>query len=59
VKSRTEEYKVTEGKKTSYRFEMIVSELRSVARRRLVETENPRACATVDWKVCQSATALY
>jgi hypothetical protein len=25
----------------------------SVSRRILVETENPSACATVDWKVCK------
>jgi hypothetical protein len=24
-----------------------------------VETENPSACVTVDWKVCKSAIALY
>jgi hypothetical protein len=24
-----------------------------------VETENPSACATVNWKVCISAIALY
>jgi hypothetical protein len=24
-----------------------------------VKTENPSACATVRWKVCNSATALY
>jgi hypothetical protein len=24
-----------------------------------VETENPSACATVDWNVCKSAIALY
>jgi hypothetical protein len=24
-----------------------------------VKTENPSACATVNWKVCKSATALY
>jgi hypothetical protein len=32
--------------------------LRSVARRRLVERENPSACAMVNWKVCISAIAL-
>jgi hypothetical protein len=36
-----------------------VSVLRSVATRRLVETENPSACATVNWNVCKSAIALY
>jgi hypothetical protein len=24
-----------------------------------VKTENPSACATVDWKLCKSAIALY
>jgi hypothetical protein len=24
-----------------------------------VETENPSACVTVNWKVCKSAIALY
>jgi hypothetical protein len=24
-----------------------------------VKTENPSACATVNWKVCKSAIALY
>jgi hypothetical protein len=24
-----------------------------------VKTENPSACATVSWKVCKSAIALY
>jgi hypothetical protein len=33
--------------------------LRSVARRRLVETGNPSACATVNCKVCKSAIALH
>jgi hypothetical protein len=31
----------------------------SVARRRLVERDNPSACATVNWKKCISAIALY
>jgi hypothetical protein len=35
------------------------SELRFVARRRLVKTDNPSACATVNWKLCKSAIALY
>jgi hypothetical protein len=33
--------------------------LRSVARRRLVKTENPSACATVNWKLCKSVIELY
>jgi hypothetical protein len=33
--------------------------LRSVARRRLVETANLSACTTVNWNVCKSAIALY
>jgi hypothetical protein len=33
--------------------------LRSVARRRLVETEKPSACETVNCKLCKSAIALY
>jgi hypothetical protein len=35
-----------------------VSVLESVARRRLVETENPSACQTVSCKWCTSAIAL-
>jgi hypothetical protein len=46
------------SKKTSWWFEVLISVLRSVARRRLVETEHPSACATVDWKLWQSARAL-
>jgi hypothetical protein len=38
---------------------VLVSVLRSVARRRLMETENPSACATVKRKVCKSAIELY
>jgi hypothetical protein len=38
---------------------VLVSVLRSVAGRRLVKTENPSACATVNWKLCKSAIALY
>jgi hypothetical protein len=50
---------VIEDKKTSLWFEALVSVLRSVARRRLVKTENRSACATVNWKMCKSAIALY
>jgi hypothetical protein len=32
---------------------------KSVARIRLVKTEKPSACVTVNWKVCRSAIALY
>jgi hypothetical protein len=38
---------------------VLVPVLRSVARRRLVETENPSACATVKCEVCKSAISLY
>jgi hypothetical protein len=50
---------VIEDKKTWLWFEVTVSVLRSVARRRLVETENPRVCATVNCRLCKSAIALY
>jgi hypothetical protein len=50
---------VSEDKKTSERFEAIVYMLRSVARRRLVETENPSACETVNCKLYKSAIPLY
>jgi hypothetical protein len=33
--------------------------LRSVARKRILETENPSVCATVNWKLCKSAMVLY
>jgi hypothetical protein len=36
-----------------------VSLLRSVAKRRLMETKNLSACATLNWKVCNSAIAMY
>jgi hypothetical protein len=32
---------------------------KSVARIRLVETENPSACGTVNWKACRIAVELY
>jgi hypothetical protein len=38
---------------------VLVSVLRSVARRRLVKTEKPSACATVECKACKSVVALY
>jgi hypothetical protein len=38
---------------------VLVSVPISIARRRLVETENPSAYTTVNWKVCKSALALY
>jgi hypothetical protein len=38
---------------------VIIPVLRSVTGRRLVETENPNACATVNCKVCILAIALY
>jgi hypothetical protein len=40
-------------------FKVLISVLRSIARRLLVKTENPSACATLNWKVCKSAIALY
>jgi hypothetical protein len=50
-------------KQTAYsdsdsKSEVIVSVLISVAGTRLVETENPSACATVNWKVSKSTIAL-
>jgi hypothetical protein len=38
------------GKKTPEWFEVLVSVLRSVARRRLMKTEDSSECATVNWK---------
>jgi hypothetical protein len=38
--------------------EVLVSVLRSVARRQLLETENPSACAAVDWKVYRIVITL-
>jgi hypothetical protein len=46
------------GKKTSLWFEMLVSVLRSVARRRIVKTESPSACARVNSKLCKSVIML-
>jgi hypothetical protein len=51
--------KFVEDKKTSLRFEVTVSVLRFVAWRRLVETENHSASATVNCKLCKSELALY
>jgi hypothetical protein len=49
----TEECRVTEEEITRilHRFELLVSVLRSVARRRLLMTENPIACANVKCKI--------
>jgi hypothetical protein len=47
------------SKKTTLWSKPLVSVLRSVARRRLVKTENPSACATVNWKLYRSEIALY
>jgi hypothetical protein len=38
---------------------VLVSVLKSVARRRVVETENPSACAKVHCKLYKTAMALY
>jgi hypothetical protein len=38
---------------------MVIYVLRSVTRRRLMETENSIACATVNCKLCKSAITLY
>jgi hypothetical protein len=45
--------------KTSGCSEVLLSVLSSVTRRRLVKTENPSACAMVNWKVCKLAIALH
>jgi hypothetical protein len=47
------------NKKTSYWFEVLVSVLRSVARRRLVKMENSSARVTLNCKLCKSVIALY
>jgi hypothetical protein len=46
------------NEKISQWFEALVYVLTSIARRRLVETENPSACAAVNCKFCKSAIAL-
>jgi hypothetical protein len=46
-------------KKASWRLQVLVSVLTSIARRRLVDTENASACMTVICKMCLSAIALY
>jgi hypothetical protein len=38
---------------------VVASVLRAISGRRLVETENPSACATVCCKVCKRAITLY
>jgi hypothetical protein len=57
---RLVEYRVIEDeiKRRLNCYFKLVSVMRSVARRRLVETENPSARATVNCKVCKIAIAL-
>jgi hypothetical protein len=38
------------------RFSLSENVVNSVTRIRLVQTENPGACVTVNWKLCKSAT---
>jgi hypothetical protein len=42
-----------------YDFKLQLDDYKSVARTRLVKTENPSACATVNCKVCRPAVALF
>jgi hypothetical protein len=42
---------VGEDKNTSQWLEVIGSVLKSVTKRRLVETENPSICAPMKWKL--------
>jgi hypothetical protein len=57
-KDENETWIVIEEKKPSQWFEAKVSELRSIARRRLVETKNPSACATLNCKLAISYSTV-